>query len=71
MSDHPKPWLAHLSCTHDTPTSVAATVGNWVSCGDCHDQREIVSVSCPLTAVPGVPLVQGELFSAAEIRRAA
>ena len=71
MNEHPKPWLAHLACGHATPTSVAATIGGWVSCGTCHDQRRIVSVSYALAAVPGVPLVQGELFTAAEIRRAA
>lgn len=63
MSDHPKRWLAHLSCTHATPTSVAATPGNWVSCGACHDQKLIRSVS----RVAPLGLVQGELFTMAEI----
>ena len=71
MNAHPKPWLAHLTCGHATPTSVEATPGGWVSCGDCHDQRRIVRVSYALAAVPGVPLVQGELFTVAEIGRAA
>lgn len=66
MTAHPKPWLAHLRCGHSTPTSVAATPGNWVSCGTCHTQERIESVSLAV-----VPLVQGELFTAAEIRRAA
>jgi len=64
VTGHLKPWLAHLACTHDTPTSVAATVGNWVSCGTCHDQRRITSVS----RVAPLELVQGELFTMAEIK---
>ena len=71
MNAHLKPWLAHLSCGDSTPTSVAATVGNWVSCGTCHDQRRIVAVSYALAIVPGVPLAQGELFPRAGIGRAA
>lgn len=71
MSDHPKPWLAHLTCGDATPTSVAATVGGWVSCGTCHDQREIERVSYALAVVPGRPVVQCELFTIAEIREAA
>ena len=67
MSEHLKPWLAHLSCTHATPTSVAATPGNWVSCGVCHDQRLIRSVS----RVAPLELVQGELFTVDEIAEAA
>jgi hypothetical protein len=63
MSDHLKPWLAHLSCAHATPTSVAATVGNWVSCGTCHDQRRIVRVF----RVAPLELVQGELWTVAEL----
>ena len=65
MSEHLKPWLAHLSCTHDTPTSVAATPGNWVSCGVCHDQRLIRSVS----RVAPLRYVQGELLTVAEVER--
>lgn len=60
-----KPWLAHLACTHATPTSVAAKPGNWVSCGVCCDQRLIRSVS----RVAPLELVQGELFTEAEIER--
>jgi len=63
MTDHPKPWLAHLACTHATPTSVAATPGRWVSCGTCHDQRLIRSVS----RVAPLELVQGELWTAEEL----
>lgn len=65
MIEHPKPWLAHLSCTHATPTSVAGTPGNWVSCGTCHDQRLIRSVS----RVAPLRYVQGELLTAAEVER--
>jgi hypothetical protein len=67
MSDHLKPWLAHLACTHATPTSVAATPGNWLSCGVCHDQRLIRSVS----RVAPLELVQGELWTVAELEEAA
>ena len=63
MNEHPMRWLAHLACTHATPTSVAATPGNWVSCGICHDQKLIRSVS----RVAPLELVQGELWTAAEI----
>ena len=63
MSEHLKPWLAHLSCTHATPTSVAATPGNWVSCGVCHDQRLIRSVS----RVAPLKFVQGELLTPEEL----
>lgn len=63
MSAHLMPWLAHLSCTHATPTSVAATPGNWVSCGACHDQRLIRSVS----RVAPLELVQGELWTVGEL----
>jgi hypothetical protein len=64
MTAHPKHWLAHLACTHATPTSVAATVGRWVSCGTCHDQRRITSVSYVLNALP---VVQGELWTVEEL----
>jgi hypothetical protein len=63
VNGHPKPWLAHLACTHTTPTSVAATPGNWLSCGTCHDQRLIRSVS----RVAPLELIQGELWTAAEL----
>lgn len=65
MTEHRKPWLAHLSCTHATPTSVAATPGNWLSCGICMDQRLIRSVS----RVAPLELVQGELWTAAELEQ--
>ena len=65
MSEHLMPWLAHLACTHDTPTSVAATPGNWVSCGTCHDQKLIRSVS----RVAPLRYVQGELLTAAELEQ--
>ena len=63
MSAHLKPWLAHLACTHATPTSVAATPGGWVSCGTCHDQRLIRSVS----RVAPLEVIQGELWTAEEL----
>ena len=63
LNDHPKPWLAHLRCGHTTPTSVAAKAGNWVSCGTCHDQRLITSVSRDLAVVP--PGVQMTLWEEA------
>ena len=69
MNEHPRPWLAHLKCGHATPTSVAAKVGNWVSCGICHDQRAITSVSRALAVVPAG--VQGELWSRAEVEQIA
>lgn len=65
MSEHLMPWLAHLACTHATPTSVAATPGNWVSCGVCHDQRLIRSVS----RVAPLRYVQGELLTVAEVEQ--
>lgn len=62
---HPKRWLAHLACTHATPTSVAATPGNWLSCGTCHNQQRIESVSL----VRPLELIQGELFTVAELEQ--
>lgn len=59
-----KRWLAHLECGDATPTSVAAKVGNWVSCGNCHKERRIIRVSRVV-----VELVQGELFTVAEIEQ--
>lgn len=63
MIEHAMRWLAHLSCTHATPTSVAATPGNWLSCGTCHDQKLIRSVS----RLAPLELVQGELWTVAEL----
>ncbi len=65
MSGHTMPWLAHLACTHATPTSVAATPGNWVSCLVCHDQKLIRSVS----RVTSLRYVQGELLTVAELEQ--
>lgn len=69
MTEHLKPWLAHLACGGSTPTSVAATVGGWVSCGTCHTQQRIERVSRPLAVVPAG--VQCELWTVDEMRRAA
>jgi hypothetical protein len=65
-------WVAHLACGHQNGAQARPAVGGYLSCltRGCWRNERIVSVSPVLAAVPG-PMVQGELFTAAEIRRAA
>lgn len=51
--DHPVYWTAHLRCTHETATQGRPTAGNWISCGTCHTQQAILSVSPVLREVTG------------------
>lgn len=42
---HPVYWTATLKCTHEIATQGRPMLGNWVSCGTCHTQQPVISVS--------------------------